>query len=383
MEFCRRRNCTIDLVVDSVNMWGVINPNRTGNGILGNVVERRADLGIGALSSWYHCYQYLAFSFAYERGGVTCVVPKPKQLPRWKEVAMGFTTSVYMTIFVTFCCTVVVYMLIVRLTIQEPLERTFAWNVLNVLAIYLLQATNIVRSRSVSETLLSVAVLIFSMNLATIYLGKYASLRTIPMYEPAIDTKEELAKSGITWMQAHEAWSYSLRLSDNPTEVSLCSNFKVDVPPMLAQIADQGNSAFALARLHNGHLMLGDWINAGNIHKYQLMQNDLYYEHEVAMATKTWPLMERFNELLGQASDASLLLLQEYQNIFQYNDYYVQMVALNSHVRQPNEPKPLAMEDVMGGFIILGSGLLCASVNFMIEVWILCPRKTKQVNDVE
>nr|XP_029730863.1 uncharacterized protein LOC109400882 [Aedes albopictus] len=78
VEFCKKRNCSIELVVDSVHMWGEIYPNRTGNGILGNVVERRADFGIGAISSWYHCFEYLSFSFAFQKGGVTCLVPKPK-----------------------------------------------------------------------------------------------------------------------------------------------------------------------------------------------------------------------------------------------------------------------------------------------------------------
>lgn len=128
---------------------------------------------------------------------------------------MGFTRSVHVSIFVAFCCIVACYMLIVRFAIQGPMERSVVWHALNVLAIYLLQSTRIVRNRSASESLLSVAVLFFSMNLATIYLGKYASLRTIPMFEQAIDTKESLALSGIPWIQAHEAWSYSLRLSKN------------------------------------------------------------------------------------------------------------------------------------------------------------------------
>ncbi|KXJ80591.1 hypothetical protein RP20_CCG024315 [Aedes albopictus] len=370
VEFCRRRNCTIDLVVDSKNMWGVIQPNRTGNGIIGNLVERRADLGIGALSNWHHCYSFLTFSAPVQRGGVTCLTPKPNLLPRWKVIAMVFLTSVYLSIIGTFVCSVAIYTTIFRYSMKNPLTKSIVWNALNVLAVFLLQSTSNFRNRSVSETIFSVALLLFSLNIAAIYSGKYASLRTIPLYESAINTLEDLAKSGIPWLQAHEAWSYSLLLSKNPTIMKLVSLFKVYPIPKLHQIADQGGSAFAMGRLSNGHLMLGDWINAGNIHRYQLMRDDLYYEHEIAMATKTWPLIEKFNELLHQTASGLLLRPQELRIMYQHNDYYVQTVGLNSHVRAAYEPRALALEDVFGGLIVLGFGLLCAGVAFVTEVWV-------------
>lgn len=115
----------------------------------------------------------------------------------------------------TFCFVVAMYMLIARFSVKSSFERTIAWNALNVLAIQLLQNSSIVRNRSVSEVLISVAILSLSLNLASIYSGKYASLRTIPMHKPAIDSKEDLAKSGMHWLQVHEAWSYDFRLSEN------------------------------------------------------------------------------------------------------------------------------------------------------------------------
>lgn len=48
----------IDLMVDDAGEWGTIQENGTGDGILGAVVERRVDIGISALYSWYQILFY-------------------------------------------------------------------------------------------------------------------------------------------------------------------------------------------------------------------------------------------------------------------------------------------------------------------------------------
>lgn len=42
-------NCTVEIVRDDENEWGEIYENLTGVGVLGNVIEDRADLGISKL----------------------------------------------------------------------------------------------------------------------------------------------------------------------------------------------------------------------------------------------------------------------------------------------------------------------------------------------
>lgn len=39
-------------ISDEAGEWGTIADNMTGDGVLGAVVERRADIGISALYSW-------------------------------------------------------------------------------------------------------------------------------------------------------------------------------------------------------------------------------------------------------------------------------------------------------------------------------------------
>lgn len=42
----------IPKISDEAGEWGTIADNMTGDGVLGAIVERRADIGISALYSW-------------------------------------------------------------------------------------------------------------------------------------------------------------------------------------------------------------------------------------------------------------------------------------------------------------------------------------------
>ena len=68
----------LNFLADEAGEWGEIFDNRTGNGIIGAVVERRAEVGVGALYSWYHESIYLSLSKFISRTGVTCITPKPR-----------------------------------------------------------------------------------------------------------------------------------------------------------------------------------------------------------------------------------------------------------------------------------------------------------------
>lgn len=46
------------IISDDEGEWGAIQDNMTGDGILGAVVERRVDVGLSALYSWYCLFDF-------------------------------------------------------------------------------------------------------------------------------------------------------------------------------------------------------------------------------------------------------------------------------------------------------------------------------------
>lgn len=102
LEFCSKFNCGLDISLDEAGEWGEILDNRTGNGIIGAVVERRADIGVGALYSWQHESIYLTLSKPISRSGVTCITPIPKLLGGWMIPILPFSQNLWIAVWSTF-----------------------------------------------------------------------------------------------------------------------------------------------------------------------------------------------------------------------------------------------------------------------------------------
>ncbi|XP_055633896.1 uncharacterized protein LOC129774213 [Toxorhynchites rutilus septentrionalis] len=366
VEFCQRYNCSVELIIDEVNMWGRIDANRTGNGILGNLAERRADVGLGAIGNWYEPLKFLTISQSTQKGAVTCLTPKPMPQPPWRVIFIAFSVPVWISTIAVYFIIVFMHFLMDQLGQTKKRQYNIARYCFDTFAIFLLQTAHL-RKQKVSDVLLSVSLLLFAFNLGNIYSSKNASLRTVPLFEPSIDTLDDLAQSGLIWLQTHEAWILALLLSENPKVKTLISNFQAQPPSVLREMADRGNVAFVMGRLEHGHLMLGEWITAENIQKYQLMKEDLYYVYTVSMATKTWPLMGQFNKLTLRKAEVRLRHYQELEIIYKCSDYYVQTAAINSRLRESYKPRTLELIDLLGGFITLLFGVLASLIAFMIE----------------
>lgn len=83
---------------DEAGEWGEIFDNRSGNGIIGAVVERRAEIGVGALYSWYHESLYLSLSKPITRTGITCITPKPQYILKHLQLLLSDQFEIFFTL---------------------------------------------------------------------------------------------------------------------------------------------------------------------------------------------------------------------------------------------------------------------------------------------
>lgn len=136
-------------------------------------------------------------------------------IPSWQTVGLAFSPSVWLCSVLSVACCIGMYSFLSHHDPSPNAERrSFGWNAMNVVAIFLFNGAKILYG-SMSECILSIALVAFTINLGNIFIGKNASLRAFPLFEPPIDTVEDIANKDLIWVQTHEAWVHSLLLTQN------------------------------------------------------------------------------------------------------------------------------------------------------------------------
>ncbi|XP_053691084.1 uncharacterized protein LOC128739613 [Sabethes cyaneus] len=379
IQFCLWYNCTWDLSVDQENQYGVVFENHTGNGMIGSLVERKVDVAIGAVGAWASLFQYFSFSNPIMWIGVTSLAPRPRLIPSWKIVFMMFTKTVWFLLIATYILIVFFDYYLPKsaashLQYKKSLSRSF----LNVFGAFLLLPSELRRGR-ISENILSISLLVVTFLVGYVYIGKIHSILAVPVFQPPIDTIYDLAMSNKHWNAPHEAWMYALIGSLNPYVQKILSTFKVTPIDELKRIADEGDEALVFAVLNFGHFMVGPWFTAENIENYRLMSELIYFEYDTAYASKTWPLLDRFDYLTGWIRDACLCRYVELVDVYHYMNYRVQISIEHSRDKPHNVLKPFGVDSIEGGLLMLGCGYLAALAALIFEIFTRKLEKQREI----
>ncbi|XP_035902364.1 uncharacterized protein LOC118507679 isoform X1 [Anopheles stephensi] len=374
VEFCAKLNCSLEISLDEAGEWGQIYDNRTGDGIIGALVERRADVGVGALYSWHHESLFLALSKPISRTGVTCIVPKPLPLSSWMIGILPFSTVLWMAVLATVAVSTVVEVIVSFVTQKFKANETHRVDVcesmMGVISIFILQAVllRINRNPYTSQMILIGSLLFVGLMIGNAYSGGLASVMTVPRYEKSIDTVQDLADRNLRWGSTHDAWIFSIQLATQPTIVKLLDNFVTYPKDVLHRHAKQRNLAYSIERLPYGHYAVGDYITDDVSGSYEIMLEDIYWENCVAMATKTWPLMNELDELTLVIFQSGIQRYWELEVVTKFADNKVQHAISNS--RHFDNPGPIALQPshLLGAFFLLAIGLGLGLVCLLLEL---------------
>lgn len=309
-------------------------------------------------------------------------------IPTWKTVALVFSPTVWICSVLSVVCCIAMYDLISRYDPSPEAEhRSLGWNAVNVVAMFLFNGAKILYG-SLSECVLSIALIAFTINFGNIFIGKNASLQAFPLFDPPIDTIEDMAKAGMIWSHTHEAWAHSVRKTSNvstnyavnnstsqskiptlqPYLMQVATNYRIHPIPELNVLADQGKVGFAVSKMNYGHFMIGDFITAKNVMLYRMMSEDLYFDWEVSKVTKTWPLKDLLSDMILRFNDGGLREFQEPVQAKRHMDYGVQIKIFHSQDRVEVPPHAMGCEDLLAPFIVLGAGVVVALVAFVGEM---------------
>ncbi|XP_068630673.1 glutamate receptor ionotropic, delta-1-like [Battus philenor] len=361
-EFCRWINCSVELVREDEHQWGEIYSyeNLSGIGILGSLIEDRADMGITALYSWYEEFLALDFSAPCIRTGITCIAPAPRLLASWETPFLPFSFYMWIAIIFTF-----VYAS-VALTIAQGCSAKNVF--LTTFGVMVTQSQNDVgnswRIRSVTGWLL-----ISGLILDNAYGGGLASTFTVPKYEKSIDTIKDIVDKKMIWGATHDAWTYSLSLSQEPLIQELLSNFKTYTFEELERKSFTRSMAFSIEKLPAGYYAIGEYITEKAVLDFTIMQEDFYYEQCVVMFRKSSAYTDKMSLLLGRLHESGLLLAWETQVALRHLNYQVQLeVKLSRSKKDVDKIEPLALRHFLGVYICFGFGIIISSLSFIFEI---------------
>nr|ARO70543.1 antennal ionotropic receptor 41a-2 [Dendrolimus punctatus] len=315
-EFCRWVNCTVEVVNEEEGQWGELYDNQTGIGVIGSVVEDRADFGISALYSWYEEYRMLDFSVAGIRTAITCLAPSPRLLPSWELPFLPFSWYMWYAVILTFIFASIGLIIAKRCSADQVFLTVFG--ILISQSHY--SADSTWKVRRVTGWLL-----ITGLILASAYGGGLASSFTIPKYEPSIDTVQDLVDRKLEWGATHDAWIFSLTLSKQPLVKQLVSQFKTYTSDQLKKKSFTRSMAYSIEKLPAGYFAIGEYLTREALLDMTIMLEDFYYENCVVMLRKSSVYTERISELIGRLHQSGLIHAWETQVALKHLDYKVQL----------------------------------------------------------
>ncbi|XP_052565949.1 glutamate receptor ionotropic, delta-2-like [Culex pipiens pallens] len=372
--FCDTFNCSLEISLDEAGEWGEIFDNRTGNGIIGAVVERRADIGVGALYSWFHEFTFLTLSKPISRTGVTCITPKPKLLSSWMTPILPFTPNLWAAVAVTFVLASIFALfmnfMVNKIVLTQDIRVDICESFMIIGSMFILQTVllRINRNKYVSQMVLIGSVLFVGMMIGNVYSGGLSSVMTIPRYQKPIDTLLDLANSDLHWASTHDAWIFSILMATQPTILKLLQNFETHPKEVLHRHAIQQDLAYSVERLPYGHFAIGEYIDRDVSHNFHLMIEDIYWENCVAMSTKTWPMMDHLDGLILRVFESGIQRYWELQVVSKYADNKVQLTIATSRHQESSGPTILQPSHLVGAFLLLTFGLASGFMIFVMEI---------------
>lgn len=78
LNYCKRYNCSIEIVTCNYGEWGDIYSNLSGEGQLGLLIENKVDIVLNSMYLWQNVFKVCGMTRTMSRSGITFLVPAPR-----------------------------------------------------------------------------------------------------------------------------------------------------------------------------------------------------------------------------------------------------------------------------------------------------------------
>ncbi|KAL1463295.1 hypothetical protein WDU94_015058 [Cyamophila willieti] len=175
------------------NRYGWRSDNGNYTGMLGELINNRAEMGFNSIFIKNYHTTDIAFTTAFDVDDVCLVVPKSKLKPEWQGIFLAFDETTWLLIFLTYLFCVAVWYWI-KSVIYETFDHALL--MLNVFQAFILAPLH-QEPRYYSEKVVFLSILLFTLVISNSFQGSLVRLLTHPTYEPDINSLADLDESGL------------------------------------------------------------------------------------------------------------------------------------------------------------------------------------------
>ncbi|KAH8268768.1 hypothetical protein KR018_003833, partial [Drosophila ironensis] len=376
LSFCELHNCTVQIDTTEPSDWGFIYPNATGYGLVGMILDRKNDYGIGGMYYWYEAYQFMDMTHFLGRSGVTCLVPAPQRMISWTLLLRPFQSLLWMAVML---CLVLecLGLCLTRRCESDAVPGLHTWSgslsfgCISCLKLFVNQSTSYV-TRSYPLRTVLVASYLIDIILTTVYSAGLATILTLPTLEEAADSRQRLRDHRLIWTGTSQVWITTIdQQSADPVLLGLMDQYRVFDAPTISAYSRTEQMGFVVERMQFGHLGNTEFISNEALERLKLMVDDIYFSYTVAFVPRLWAHLSAYNDFILAWHSSGLDKFWEWKIAADYMSAHRQnRIVASQKPSMDIGPVKLGLDNFIGLILLWCFGIICSLLTFAAEIWL-------------
>ncbi|XP_071548889.1 ionotropic receptor 21a-like [Panulirus ornatus] len=363
-------------------MWGWEQDNGSWTGLMGDLQNRKADIGVADLYIMEHYFAIIDMSIEYDFEYLCFVNLVPGPLPQWMALGLPFMLKTWVAIFVTVLAGMGVLAVLAQLGFRSGrVENTWFQRSTNTSLLLFSCVMNTPWVRVPTSSHLRVFVLLWSLAfiiLAVAYKGSLVSYLTVPLERPPIDTHKQLYEKGVAVGSIGYTLKQVMEKNADPNVRLLADRYE-HIPSTSEGLLRtvQGEYSFLESRGFLEYTIAVDHTDQRGRASLHVMR-EYIAPFGIGLAyPKYVPYIPKFNRIIRRLTEAGFAKKWMADIIIRSKQ-----AKISSANRQPDalvselttqdlaEVRPLSLDNLQGGFILLALGYALGILSFTVELFL-------------